>query len=120
MAFYNLIAEGKLEEVRKVGEFTPKSNAEGERYSYQIIRYENAMYHHVAMTTVIPRVCISRGMPQDLAYKISDAYIRKADQMQSVLKIYRMFSGKWYEAFCEYMSESTIKYCKIKTDNSVC
>ena len=42
------------------------------------------MYHFVAMTAIVTRVCISKGMPQDVAYKLSDAYIMKADsQLES-------------------------------------
>ncbi len=112
MSFYNLVADGRMEEVKKTWDSTPKSNAQ-ERGVLSDSPVKNAMYHHVAMTTVITRVCISRGMPQDLAYKLSDAYIRKADQLQRVDDILNV-QWEMVEAFCAYMSESTIHTAKSK------
>ena len=39
------------------------------------------MYHFVAMVTMITRVCISHGMDQDVAYKMSDSFILQADRL---------------------------------------
>ncbi len=112
MAFYNLVAEGRLDEVRRRWAVDPNSNAE-ERGILSNNPVRNMMYHHIAMTTLITRVCISRGMPQDFAYKLSDAYIKKADQMQRVEDIQKV-QWEMVEAFCEYMAESTIKTAKSK------
>ncbi len=112
MALYNLIAEGRLDEVRAKWESGPKSNDEI-RGVLSDNPVHNAMYHHVAMTAIVTRVCISKGMPQDFAYKLSDAYIKKADQMQRVDDIQKV-QWEMIEAFCEYMVESGVKTAKSK------
>ncbi len=100
MSFYTLIADGKLDEVRKSWNTAPKSDAE-ERGILSDDQLRNMMYHMVSMTAIITRVCIARGMPQDIAYKISDAYIRKADRASSVEEI-RSIQWDMVQSFTEY------------------
>lgn len=86
MAFYNLVAEGKVDNLE---ERWNKSPAPDDRVrgvlSENPIR--NAMYHFVSMVTMITRVCIIHGLEQDLAYKLSDNYIQRADKLGSTAEI---------------------------------
>ena len=100
MAFYNLIADGKMEEVKKSWENSPKSDAE-ERGVLSDDNVRNMMYHMVTMTALITRVCIAKGMPQDVAYKVSDAYIRKADRAKTVEEV-RTVQWEMVKAYTEY------------------
>ena len=105
MGLYYLVAEGKIEEAKREMANQPKPNDEI-RGVLSDNPLRNAMYHHVAKTAVITRVCISKGMPQDLAYKLSDVYIRKADKQSRVEDIDRV-QMETVEAFAEYMHESS-------------
>ncbi len=86
MAFYNLVAEGKVDNLE---ERWSRSPAPDDRIrgvlSENPIR--NAMYHFVSMVTMITRVCIIHGLEQDLAYKLSDNYIQRADKLGSTAEI---------------------------------
>ena len=104
MAFYNLIADGKLNEVRDSWDKAPRSDAE-ERGVLSDDPVVNAKYHMVAMTAIITRVCIGKGMPQDIAYKISDVYIRKADSARTVDDV-RMVQWDMVQNFTQYSIES--------------
>ena len=104
MAFYSLIAEGKLEAVKEKWETAPRSDAK-ERGMLSDNRLRNAMYHHVALTTIVTRICISKGMPQDLAYKLSDAYIIKADKQAKIEDI-REVQWEMIEEFTNFMNDA--------------
>jgi len=83
MAFYNLIAEGKTEQVLNEWHSKPRSDA-SVRGVLSTNQLRNAMYHFVAMVTIVTRLCIMHGLRQDVAYKRSDAFIRRADNMTSL------------------------------------
>ena len=101
MAFYNLVADGKLEQVKVSWDTSPKSNAE-ERGILSDDPVRNSMYHLVSMTAILSRVCISRGMPQDIAYKMSDVFIRKADGQKRPDDV-RNVQWEMIQSFTEYM-----------------
>lgn len=82
MGLYNLIAEGKVDRIEGYMHGKPRSDAK-ERGVLSENPLRNAMYHFVAMTTMITRVCISHGLEQDVAYKLSDTYILRADKQQT-------------------------------------
>ena len=105
MGLYNLIAEGKMDAVKRTMAAQPKPNDEI-RGILSDNPMRNAMYHHVAMTALITRVCISKGMPQDVAYKLSDIYIRKADRQTRVEDIEKV-QLETVESFTQYMYESS-------------
>jgi YesN/AraC family two-component response regulator len=105
MGIYYLVAEGKIDEVKRIMASQPKPNDEVRGIlSDNPIR--NAMYHHVTMTAIITRVCISKGMPQDIAYKLSDVYIRKADRQTRVEDIEKV-QMEAVEEFARYMYNSS-------------
>lgn len=112
MAFYSLIAEGKIDAVKKRWDTAPRSDAK-ERGILSENSLRNSMYHHVALTTALTRVCISKGMPQDIAYKLSDAYILKADK-QSKLEDIREVQWEMIMAFASYMNDSKRNVAKSK------
>ena len=41
---------------------------------------KNVMYHLVGCAAMACRICVEGGMPHDVAYGLSDIYIRKADK----------------------------------------
>lgn len=51
----------------------------------------NIRYHFVVSVTMVSRVCIEGGLPQDTAYTLSDIYIQKADKCNNVDSIIDMF-----------------------------
>lgn len=112
MALYSLVADGKIEEARKLWDSAPKSDAK-ERGVLSDDIHRNAMYHMVAMTAIITRVCIARGMPQDVAYKISDAFIRKADKAATVNEI-RSTQWEMVVAFADYAQRTKRMNVKSK------
>ena len=54
------------------------------------------------MTTIISRFCIAKGMPEDLAYKLSDVYIKGADELNSVDEIQNL-QWSMVKNYTEYM-----------------
>ncbi|MCR5215088.1 MAG: AraC family transcriptional regulator [Eubacterium sp.] len=102
MAFYNLIADGKMDAVRDSLARNPKSDSV-ERGILSNNPTRNAMYHMVSMVALVTRVCIRRGMPQDIAYKLSDAYIQKADICSSAEEI-RAVQLEAIEEYTKYMA----------------
>ncbi|MBO4864565.1 MAG: helix-turn-helix transcriptional regulator [Eubacterium sp.] len=105
MGLYNLIAEGKTEEAKRTMERQPKYTAV-ERGILSDNPLRNAMYHFVAMTAVLTRVCIMKGMPQDIAYKMSDVFINKADKQNSPEAVARV-QVEMAESFSEYMNNAS-------------
>lgn len=112
MALYNLIAEGKIDEVKEMMRSAPKSD-DPSRGILSDNPLRNAIYHHIAMTSIITRVCISKGLPQDLAYKLSDAFIKKADKQSRIEDVYAV-QIEMVESFAEYMSSQSVKIAHSK------
>ena len=86
MAFYNLVADGKIEnlDLRWGDKPRPDDKTRGVLSENPV---RNAMYHFVSMITMITRVCINHGLDQDVAYKLSDYFIQRADKMGSADEI---------------------------------
>ena len=101
MALYNLISDGKIDQVRERWAKAPKSNAT-ERGILSEDPVRNMMYHMVTMTALVTRFCIAKGMPEDLAYKLSDVYIKGADELNSVEDIQEL-QLSMVKNFAEYM-----------------
>lgn len=112
MALYNLIAEGKLEDVKAMVATAPHAD-DPSRGILSDNPLRNAIYHLVAMTTIVTRVCISKGLPQDVAYKLSDAFIKKADK-QSRIEDVRAVQWEMIQSFTEYMASQTVKIAHSK------
>ena len=112
MSFYSLVAEGKLEEVRERYKTAPASDA-AVRGILSDDPWRNTMYHYVVLTTLICRACISHGMPQDIAYNLSDIFIRRADALQRIADIKKLES-EMVETYCKYMVEENARPAKSK------
>lgn len=78
MGLYTLIAEGKVDQIAEYRRGKPAPDAK-ERGVLSDNPLRNAMYHFVSMVTMITRVCISHGLDQVIAYKMSDSFIYRAD-----------------------------------------
>lgn len=103
MGFYNLIAEGKTEEAVQRWRTGPRSDDQV-RGTLSENPLRNAQYHFVAMVTIVTRVCISHGMDQDLAYKTSDTFIRRADRLTTPSDV-RSLQEQMIVRFSEMMTE---------------
>ena len=86
MRLYDLIAEGRIKDMQEFRKGAPPSDAK-ERGVLSEDPVRNSMYHMVAMTTLISRVCISHGIEPEIAYEMSDIFIRRADKARSVEEI---------------------------------
>lgn len=77
--FYNLISSGQLQEVETVlkkNDFLKIS----ENVILSESKVQNIRYHFIISITMITRFCIQAGMPEVQAFRLSDAYIHRADQ----------------------------------------
>ena len=102
MGLYTLIAEGKVDRIDEYRKGKPQPDAK-ERGVLSENPLRNAMYHFVAMTTMITRVCISHGLEQEIAYKMSDTYISRADKLSRPEQV-REFQGEMMKGFARTMA----------------
>ena len=79
MRFYDLVAEGRIKDIQECRKDAPPSDAK-ERGVLSEDPLRNSIYHMIAMTTLISRACISHGIEPEIAYEMSDVYIRRADK----------------------------------------
>ncbi len=100
MGLYTLIAEGKADQIEAYRKGKPAPDAR-ERGILSENPLRNAMYHFVSMTAMITRVCISHGLPQEEAYKMSDTFIQKADKLSTP------------EEVREFQSDMIMRYAKV-------
>lgn len=90
--FYDLIAEGNLEEVSKLVS-SPKDDKMYEDKGYGHLSdnpLQNAKYHIAISIALVTRYCISHGLDHELAYTLSDVYILKMDRMQTLKDVIRL------------------------------
>ena len=75
---YNKIKNGDVEGVRERFKIARKKFEEGRgKLSDNPLR--NMIYHLVVAAAIISRMCIDGGMDHDVAYTLSDIYIRRGD-----------------------------------------
>lgn len=86
MRFYDLIARGRIRDMQEFRKDAPASDAR-ERGVLSEDALRNCVYHMIAMTTLISRACISNGMEPELAYEMSDVFIRRADKARTVEEV---------------------------------
>ena len=102
MGLYTLIAEGKKDRIADYLKGKPESDAK-ERGVLSQDPLRNTMYHFVAMTTMVTRVCISKGLEQSVAYKMSDTYISRADRLTKPEEVKKL-QGEMMMGFAETMA----------------
>lgn len=81
--FYKDVADGNIEAVKKNCE--EQDFAEGEgigRLSRD--RLTNKKYHFVVSTALVTRICSESGMEMEQAYRLSDFYIQKLDDIHTL------------------------------------
>lgn len=84
MRYYNLIASGKVDEViERSGRDDIPAFDDKIRGVLSPNPLRNAMYHFVTMTALVSRMCIANGLDENTAYKISDAFINRADAQKT-------------------------------------
>ena len=102
MGLYNLIAEGKADQIEEYRRGKPAPDAR-ERGVLSENPLRNAMYHFVAKVTMITRVCISHGLDQETAYKMSDSFILQADHLGTPEEV-RELQGRMMFRFATAMN----------------
>ena len=92
--FYDAIAEGNIEEVKKMlvnpENVTMYERPEFGRLSNDFLR--NIRYHFVVATALITRLCVEKGLERELAYTLSDLYINKMDSEINAKKILSLYN----------------------------
>ena len=83
---YNRIKNGDVEGVKERFKIARHKFEEG-RGVLSDSPLRNMIYHLVDAAAVISRMCIDGGMDRDVAYTLSDIYIRKADVAQSTEEV---------------------------------
>ena len=74
MGRYNYVVEGNVGELKKLFE-RPRSEFNNVR---------NVIYHLVVGVAVIARMCVDAGMDLNVAYTLSDIYIKRGDKCRTV------------------------------------
>lgn len=85
-SFYRLIADGNVDAIRENQiKYGKESNNPGNgKGSLSDSPLRNEIYHLVVNAALIARACISGGMQSEIAYTLSDMYIRRADKCNTV------------------------------------
>ena len=83
MAFFQAVKSGDWENVRKL--FKPLASGEMGKLSEDKVR--NLKYHLIITVALITRYCIEGGMEMEVAYNLSDIYIRSIDECDTEVEI---------------------------------
>ena len=100
---YNAVSSGNVERVKE-NFIKIKENYYNGKGVLSDDPVKNVRYHFIISTAIISRVCIENGMSHDLAYTLSDIYIRRADKCESIEKIIDMI-GEMHMDYAERMRE---------------
>lgn len=100
---YNAVSSGNVERVKE-NFIKIKENYYNGKGVLSDDPVKNVRYHFIISTAIISRVCIENGMSHDLAYTLSDIYIRQADKCESIEKIIDMI-GEMHMDYAERMRE---------------
>ena len=83
---YNRIKNGEVEAVSERFKIARIKFSEG-RGTLSENPIRNTIYHLVVAAAIISRMCIDGGMDRDVAYTLTDIYIRKADVATDVEEV---------------------------------
>lgn len=100
---YNAVSSGNVERVKE-NFIKIKENYYNGKGVLSDDPVKNVRYHFIISTAITSRVCIENGMSQNLAYTLSDIYIRRADKCESIEKIIDMI-GEMHMDYAERMRE---------------
>ena len=80
LQFYDMVSEGKIEELEKWEDFNTIDMESRGVLSKDSIR--NLKHHMIINIAIITRFCIEKGMEEQTAYALSDQYILMVDVIQ--------------------------------------
>ncbi|MBQ7774996.1 MAG: AraC family transcriptional regulator [Lachnospiraceae bacterium] len=86
MAFFQSIRMGNLEEAKRL--FKPFNSEDMGKLSDDCLR--NLKYHLIITIAFITRYCIEGGMEMEVAYNLSDIYVRTVDKCNTEEDIHRL------------------------------
>lgn len=99
-AFYNAVSHGDLAAVRQNCDFRRFADKRGVGV-LSLNHVTNMKYHFVVTTAIITRLCIRDGMPSEQAFRLSDYYILKMDNLNTESQVVKLhesmvldFTGK--------------------------
>lgn len=106
MAFYQSIRNGDMEEMHRL--FLPLAVEGFGKLSDNPLR--NIKYHLIITVAFITRYCIEGGLEMESAYNLSDIYIQRIDQCDSIEGVHKIHR-ELVEAYVRRMQQ----HKKIKT-----
>lgn len=83
MGRYNYVVEGNVAELKKLFE-RPRSEFNKGKGQLSDDPVRNVIYHLVVGVAVIARMCVDAGMDLNVAYTLSDIYIKRGDKCRTV------------------------------------
>ena len=101
---YRAVSAGNTELVKRNFEERIKVNFSEGKGILSDDPVRNTRYHFIIAVAMTSRICIMDGMNHDVAYTLSDIYIRKADKCTSVNEMIDML-GEMFVDFSERMKE---------------
>lgn len=101
---YHAVSAGDTEQVKRNFEERIKVNFSEGKGILSDDPVRNTRYHFIIAVAMTSRICIMDGMNHDVAYTLSDIYIRKADKCTSVNEMIDML-GEMFVDFSERMKE---------------
>ena len=104
MSHYHAVSSGDTEQVKRNFEERIRHNYAEGKGVLSDNSIQNIRYHFVIAVAMTSRLCILNGMNHDVAYTLSDIYIRKADKSNSADEIVEML-GEMFVDFSERMRE---------------
>lgn len=99
--FYELVVTGNVEQIEeKKRLYSAEPNQGKGNLSEDPLK--NQIYHLVANTALLTRVCIAHGLPNELAYTLSDTYIKNTDDCSTVKEVMEL-NDKMVLDFAKHM-----------------
>ncbi len=129
LSFYTAVKNGDLATIQKLKEEYPPdanscqqptkdydSNGKG-TLSKNPIR--NERYHLVINTAIITRNCIEGGLSQEIAYTLSDMFIRRADELNDIYALRQLNDEMVWEFTKKMMEIRTQKVISIHVSKCI-
>lgn len=95
LSFYQAVSLGDIKKLDEMYNEKMFYKSENGKLSKDPIR--NVRYHFLVTLTMITRFCIESGMNEQNAYGLSDIYIRKADEINSIRELEKLHKKMTYE-----------------------
>lgn len=84
--FYDLVVSGNIAQIEENKRKYAGSTNEG-KGNLSDDPLKNQIYHMIVNTALITRACIAHGLPHELAYTLSDLYIKSTDGCFTVKEV---------------------------------